>query len=110
MWRDEAPDQPLPPAREVELFLLHASGGLQAPGLAGLLSLGPSQEAVLLPKVQTSFLSQVVAFWLEAAAVMNRPLELWDLQAGGRTQGDEKAASERSAQLAPGGGTCCHFP
>lgn len=62
MWRDEAPDQPLPPAREVELFLLHASGGLQAPGLAGLLSLGPSQEAVLLPKVQTSFLSQVVAF------------------------------------------------
>uniref|UniRef100_F6W196 Basic leucine zipper ATF-like transcription factor n=1 Tax=Equus caballus TaxID=9796 RepID=F6W196_HORSE len=50
MWRDEAPDQPLPPAREVELFLLHASGGLQAPGLAGLLSLGPSQEAVLLPK------------------------------------------------------------
>lgn len=41
---------------------------------------------------------------------MNRLLELWDLQAGGRTQGDEKAASERSAQLAPGGGTCCHFP
>lgn len=39
------------------------------PGLAVLVSLGPWQEAVLLPKVKASVLSPVAVFELEAAAV-----------------------------------------
>lgn len=38
-WRDKAPDQPLPPAREVKLFLSQVSGWLHGPwaGRAGFL-------------------------------------------------------------------------
>lgn len=45
----------------------------------------------MLPKAKTSFLSQVMVFWLEAAVVMNALLEFWGLQARWQGEGGEKA-------------------
>lgn len=50
----------------------------------------------MLPKVKTSFLSQLVIFYLEAVAVMNALLALWDLP-GGRGEGEEKARAQQGS-------------
>ena len=57
-----AVDRPLPSARKSVSSSAKRLAGCRAPGLAVLVSLGPWQEAVLLPKVKTSFLSQLVVF------------------------------------------------
>lgn len=65
----------------------------------------------MLPKVKTSFLSQVVVFWSEAAVVGNPLAELWNLQARRGWWRWGAKARESSTELAWGGGrTCCHFP